>query len=87
MVAQVATRAEAAVNRGLPYHLDFRKRHWVPVFIFLVDVAAVETALFFGFLTRYALSSWWPIDLVANTYTGLALPPDPQEVKRSRCKT
>ena len=73
MVAQVAESAVAAIDRGRPFYLDFREQHWVPGFTFLVDVAAVETALFFGYLARYALSSWWPINLVASTYAGLIL--------------
>ncbi len=39
--------------------------------MFLVDVAVVETALLLGYLARYFLSSWWPIDLTANVYAGL----------------
>ena len=73
MVAQVAASTVAEIDRGRPFHLDFREQHWVPGFTFLVDVVAVETALFFGYLVRYALSSWWPINLTANVYAGLII--------------
>ncbi len=56
MVAQVAASTVAATDRGRPFYLDFREQHWVPGFTFLVDVAAVETALLFGYLVRYALN-------------------------------
>ncbi len=55
MVAQVAESAVAESDRGRPFYLDFREQRWVPGFTFLVDVAAVETALFFGYLARYAV--------------------------------
>ncbi len=56
MVAQVAASTVAAINRGRLFYLDFREQHWVLGLTFLVDVAAVETALFFRYLVRYALN-------------------------------
>ncbi len=71
MTAQVAVSDAAVRGRSRGGHVDFVERAWIPGFMFLVDVVAVETALFFGFLVRYALSSWWPINLSPNTYVGL----------------
>ena len=51
----------------------FRERRWVPAFIFLVDVLAIEASLYFGYLIRYALSAWWPVSLGPNSYEGLIL--------------
>ena len=64
-----------AVDRGLgsTENIDFKERVWVPAFTFLIDVAAVETAVLFGYLARYALTPWWPINLTATTYAGLIL--------------
>ncbi len=73
MVSQVATSPAVTIDRGRPFHLHFREQHWVAGFTFLVDVAAVEMALFFGLLARYALSFWWPIDLISEVYAGLII--------------
>ena len=71
MTAQVAVGSAAVRGRGTGRGVDFVERAWIPGFTFVVDVVAVETALFFGYLTRNALSFWWPIDLTPNTYAGL----------------
>ena len=54
-------------------HIAFRERRWVPAFMFLVDVVAIEASLYFGYLIRYALSAWWPVSLGPNSYEGLIL--------------
>ncbi len=41
--------------------------------MFIVDVAAIELALYLGYLVRYALTPWWPIYLGPHTYEGLIL--------------
>ncbi len=71
MSAQLALSDAAASERGRVRYSDFKERRWVPAFMFLVDVAAVESALLFGYLARYALSFWWPINLTPSTYSGL----------------
>ena len=73
MSPQVALCEPVASRRGEALYVGFKERAWVPGFTFLIDVAAVETALLFGYLTRYALSPWWPINLTASTYAGLIL--------------
>ena len=66
--------SEAAASRcGEVLYVGFKKRIWVPAFTFLIDVAAVETALLFGYLTRYGLTPWWPTNLTASSYAGLIL--------------
>ncbi len=54
-------------------HGTFKERRWVPAFMFLVDVVAIEAALYFGILIRDALATWWPIYLAPHTYEGLIL--------------
>lgn len=49
----------------------FKERRWVPAFLFLVDVVAIEAALYFGYVIRDAFSVWWPIYLSTYTYEGL----------------
>ncbi len=71
MPAQAAFSEAVATNRGSAAHVDFKERGWVPGLMFLLDVVAVETALLFGYLARYALSAWWPINLTPTTYAGL----------------
>ena len=39
----------------------------------LVDIIAIEAALFFGYLARTALSLWRPIELVPSTYAGMII--------------
>jgi len=51
----------------------FKERRWVPAFMFLVDVLAIETSLYFGYLIRSALTVWWPVSLDPQTYVGLIL--------------
>jgi Undecaprenyl-phosphate galactose phosphotransferase WbaP len=51
----------------------FKERRWVPAFMFLVDVVAIEAALYLGYVIRHALSVWWPIYLAPHTYEGLIL--------------
>ena len=71
MSAHLALSDAAASERGRVRYIDFKERRWVPGFMFLVDVAAVESALLFGYLGRNALSSWWPITLTPSIYLGL----------------
>ncbi len=70
-MAQVAISDAATSERGKVAYIDFKERSWVPGFMFLIDVAAIETALLLGCLTRYALSPWWPITLAPSSYAGL----------------
>ena len=72
-MAQVAISDAATSERGKVAYIDFKERSWVPGFTFLVDVAAVETALLFGTLARYALFPWWPINFPTSTYVDLAV--------------
>lgn len=53
---QPATPSELA----LPLPISFRQRAWVPLVLFLADVAALELALYLGWLTRRALTPWFP---------------------------
>ena len=55
MSAQLALSDAAASERGRVRYIDFKEPRWVPGFMFLVDVAAIESALLFGYLARYAL--------------------------------
>ncbi len=71
MASQVAYIEVAAQDRGGLRVLSFTERGWVPGVASLVDVAAVETALLLGYLSRSALSSWWSINLSPITYIGL----------------
>ncbi len=56
MSPQVALSEAVAGSHGEAPYVGFKERGWVPGFTFLIDVAAVETALLFGYLARYALS-------------------------------
>lgn len=71
MAAQVAYSEAVAQDRGRLQVPSFKERGWVAGVAFLVDVAAVETALLLGYLSRSALSSWWPINLSPTTYVAL----------------
>ncbi len=73
MSTQAALDTAATIELSKAGYSDFKERRWVPVFMFLVDVAAIEAALYFGYLARHALSIWWPIYLGPNTYQGLIL--------------
>ena len=53
--------------------LAFRERAWVPWLMVLGDLAALELALYFGYLTRQALLPVWPVSLSPVQYEGLAL--------------
>ena len=55
MSAQLALSDAAASERGRVRYIDFKERRWVPGFMFLVEVAPVESALLLGYLARYAL--------------------------------
>jgi Undecaprenyl-phosphate galactose phosphotransferase WbaP len=59
-------------------YFTFKERRWVPAFMFFVDVVAIEAALYFGYLIRFALSTNWPATfgtstLAPSTYEGLIL--------------
>ena len=73
MSTQAALDTAATIELSKAGYSDFKERRWVPVFMFLVDVVAIEAALYFGYLARHALSIWWPIYLGPNTYQGLIL--------------
>ncbi len=49
----------------------FAEHRWVPAFIFLVDVVAIEVCLYIGYLLRQTLSAWWPVSLPPSSYEGL----------------
>lgn len=62
----------AAAPRAIP-KLGFRERAWVPWVLLLGDVAALELALYLGYLARYAFLAVWPVSLAPTQYEGLAL--------------
>jgi len=51
---------------------EFKERKWVSWSLLLTDIAALELALFLGFLMRRALVGWWPIHLGTAQYQALA---------------
>lgn len=51
----------------------FKERRWVPGFMFLVDVVAIEAALYLAYQIRLGLSLWWPVSLGPQTYEALIL--------------
>ena len=71
--AQVALTEAASEDEGSYQAIDFRERTWVPSLMVLVDIIAIEAALFFGYLARTALSLWRPIELAPSTYAGMII--------------
>ena len=51
----------------------FKQRRWVMALMFIIDIVAIEIILYFGYLTRLSLTTWWPIPLEPHTYEGLIL--------------
>ncbi|MFQ6018776.1 MAG: undecaprenyl-phosphate galactose phosphotransferase WbaP, partial [Kiloniellaceae bacterium] len=73
VAAQVAHSEAVAHDLGRLQVPSFKERGWVPAITFLVDAAAIETALLLGYLSRIALSSWWPMSLSPTTFAGLSV--------------
>lgn len=51
----------------------FKERRWIPAFMFLVDVVAIEASLSLAYVLRQSLTTWWPVSLGPQTYEGLIL--------------
>jgi Undecaprenyl-phosphate galactose phosphotransferase WbaP len=75
----ISTYSNEARYREQPHavsdvaELAFRERAWVPWLLVLGDLAALELALYFGYLTRQALLPVWPVSISPLQYEGLAL--------------
>ena len=66
-----ASYAAAADELDRAGNRVFAERRWVPAFMFFVDVVAIETSLYIGYLLRQTLSAWWPVTLPPSSYEGL----------------
>lgn len=52
--------------------VGFRERWWVPFALVLGDIVALQACLFLGLLLREATAPWFPIEINASIYQGLA---------------
>ena len=60
MAALVALSDARVQEESVDLPLAFKKRAWVPAFLFLVDVLTVQLALLLGFWLRVSLFVFWP---------------------------
>lgn len=70
MFEQVVHNVELSKPSKASADLHFQEWKWTAAVLCLVDVVAVELALLLGYLTREALTIWWPIDLEPSVYVG-----------------
>jgi Undecaprenyl-phosphate galactose phosphotransferase WbaP len=52
---------------------SFKEQHWVYGAKFLVDVIALQVALYLGWFTRSFLTRWFPLDMSQQDYGKLAI--------------